>query len=72
MGISQFIKDKAMELGFSACGIAEVAKAGSEEAYFDQWIAERLPCWNEIHGESSGKFVSIRMAWWKVPNQLSQ
>lgn len=35
MGISQFIKDKAMELGFSACGIAEVAKAGSEEAYFD-------------------------------------
>ena len=40
MGISQFIKDKAMELGFSACGIAEVAKAGSEEAYFDQWIAE--------------------------------
>ena len=28
MGISQFIKDKAMELGFSACGIAEVAKAG--------------------------------------------
>ena len=29
-----------MELGFSACGIAEVAKAGSEEAYFDQWIAE--------------------------------
>ena len=22
MGISQFIKDKAMELGFSACGIA--------------------------------------------------
>ena len=25
MGISQFIKDKAMELGFSACGIAEVA-----------------------------------------------
>ena len=32
MGISQFIKDKAMELGFSACGIAEVAKAGSEEA----------------------------------------
>ena len=38
MGISQFIKDKAMELGFSACGIAEVAKAGSEEAYFDQWM----------------------------------
>ena len=29
MGISQFIKDKAMELGFSACGIAEVAKAGA-------------------------------------------
>ena len=54
MGISQFIKDKAMELGFSACGIAEVAKAGSEEAYFDQWIAEGVPCWNEIHGESSG------------------
>ena len=43
MGISQFIKDKAMELGFSACGIAEVAKAGSEEAYFDQWIAEGYP-----------------------------
>ena len=29
-----------MELGFSACGIAKVAKAASEEAYFDQWIAE--------------------------------
>lgn len=40
MGISQFIKDKAMELGFSACGIAKVARAESEEAYFDQWIAE--------------------------------
>ena len=28
MGISQFIKDKAMELGFSACGIAEVQERG--------------------------------------------
>ena len=67
MGISQFIKDKAMELGFSACGIAEVAKAGSEEAYFDQWIAEGYHA-----GMKYGKSVSIRMAWWKVPNQLSQ
>ena len=30
MGISQFIKDKAMELGFSACGIAEVARRSEE------------------------------------------
>lgn len=40
MSISQFIKQKATEIGFSACGIAKVAKAESEEAYFDQWIAE--------------------------------
>ena len=32
MGISQFIKDKAMELGFSACGIAEVAEELDDEA----------------------------------------
>lgn len=40
MALSRFIKDKAMELGFSACGIAPVARAGSEEEYFDQWIAD--------------------------------
>lgn len=40
MSISQFIKQKAAEIGFSACGIAKVAKAESEEAYFDQWIAQ--------------------------------
>ena len=41
MQISQFIKDKALELGFSACGIAKVAKAESEQDYFDRWIAEK-------------------------------
>ena len=71
MGISQFIKDKAMELGFSACGIAEVAKAGSEEAYFDQWIAEGYHAGMK-YMENHREIVSIRMAWWKVPNQLSQ
>ena len=39
MSISKFIKEKAIEIGFSACGIAKVAMTESEVAYFDQWIA---------------------------------
>lgn len=37
---SQQIKNKAKELGFDACGIAEVAPADSEALFFDRWIAE--------------------------------
>lgn len=39
-GISKYIKDKAIELGFSACGIAKVEEAASEATYLDRWIAE--------------------------------
>lgn len=39
MSLLQQIKNKALELGFSACGVAPSAEAGSEAAYFDQWIA---------------------------------
>ena len=38
--ISSFIKRKAHELGFDACGIARVERAESEAAYLDRWIAE--------------------------------
>lgn len=40
MNISQYIKQKASELGFSACGIAKAEPAESEAVYFDRWIAE--------------------------------
>lgn len=40
MIISQHIKQKAFELGFSACGIAKAEPAESEAAYLDRWIAE--------------------------------
>lgn len=40
MNISQSIKHKALALGFDACGIAPVASADTEAAYFDQWIEE--------------------------------
>ena len=39
-GIAGYIKAKAIELGFSACGIARVEEAASEAVYLDQWIAE--------------------------------
>lgn len=37
---SRQIKDKALALGFAACGIARAERAVSEEACFDRWIAE--------------------------------
>ena len=40
MNLSEFIKDKARELGFDACGIAEVSEAATEARYLDDWIAE--------------------------------
>lgn len=40
MNSSLFIKNKANELGFDACGIAEVAPADTEAQFFDRWIAE--------------------------------
>lgn len=40
MNISQYIKQKALELGFSACGIAKAEPAESETVYLDRWIAE--------------------------------
>lgn len=40
MSLSIQIKDKAKELGFDACGIAEVAPADTEVLFFDRWIAE--------------------------------
>ena len=38
--LSILIKNKAKELGFDACGIAEVASADTEALFFDRWIAE--------------------------------
>lgn len=40
MNLSSLIKHKALDLGFDACGIAPVASADTEAAYFDRWIAE--------------------------------
>lgn len=40
MTLSIQIKNKAKELGFDACGIAEVASADTEVLFFDRWIAE--------------------------------
>lgn len=40
MNLSSLIKHKALVLGFDACGIAPVASADTEAAYFDRWIAE--------------------------------
>lgn len=40
MSLSTQIKDKAKELGFDACGIAEVASADTEALFFDRWITE--------------------------------
>lgn len=39
MSLLQQIKSKALELGFSACGIAPSYEASSEAEYFDKWIA---------------------------------
>lgn len=38
--LSTQIKNKANQLGFDACGIAEVASADTEVLFFDRWIAE--------------------------------
>lgn len=38
--LSTQIKNKAKQLGFDACGIAEVASADTEALFFDRWIAE--------------------------------
>ena len=38
--LSILIKNKAYQLGFDACGIAEVASADTEALFFDRWIAE--------------------------------
>ena len=38
--LSILINNKAKELGFDACGIAEVASADTEVLFFDRWIAE--------------------------------
>ena len=32
------IKEKAKEIGFDACGIAQVAAADSEALFFDRWL----------------------------------
>lgn len=40
MNLSTSIKNKAKELGFDACGIAEVSSADTEALFFDRWIAE--------------------------------
>lgn len=40
MNLSISIKEKAKELGFDACGIAEVSSADTEALFFDRWIAE--------------------------------
>lgn len=40
MTLSEYIKEKAREIGFDACGIAEVTEAESEAGYLDRWIAE--------------------------------
>ena len=36
---AQHIKQKAQEIGFDACGIAQVTSVESEIRHFDQWIA---------------------------------
>jgi epoxyqueuosine reductase len=36
---AQHIKQKAQEIGFDACGIAQVTSVESEIQHFDQWIA---------------------------------
>ena len=38
-GLAQWIKRKATELGFSACGIAPVALVESESLRLDEWLA---------------------------------
>ena len=40
MNLSTSIKNKAKQLGFDTCGIAEVASADTEALFFDRWIAE--------------------------------
>lgn len=37
---SKIIKQTALDLGFSACGVAKIEPAVSEIGYYDQWIAK--------------------------------
>lgn len=37
---SGYIKEKAKEIGFDACGMAQVAAADSEALFFDRWLRE--------------------------------
>jgi len=37
------IKEKAKEIGFDACGIAQVAAADSEALFFDRWRDKIFP-----------------------------
>lgn len=37
---AQHIKQMALEIGFDACGIAQVSPIESEALYFDQWITD--------------------------------
>jgi epoxyqueuosine reductase len=38
MTLESFIKDKAKEIGFSACGIAKIEPVGEEAVFFNKWI----------------------------------
>lgn len=40
MSLSALIKQKALQIGFSACGIAQAKPAESQAPYFDRWIAK--------------------------------
>ena len=37
---SKIIKQTALDLGFSACGVAKIESAVSEIGYYDRWIAK--------------------------------
>lgn len=37
---ARYIKEKAKELGFAACGIAPVASVGGEALFFDNWLKD--------------------------------
>lgn len=39
IAITQFIKREAIQMGFSACGVAKVTTATSEEPFFNKWLA---------------------------------
>ena len=45
--LSQQIKDKAIELGFDACGISKIEVLDSERSHLEKWLE------NNFHGEMS-------------------